>query len=298
MALNTVVTVKSALQEFSGVSGLMPSMEKSVVFFGNVSEHVKASILEVMPFKVGSLPIRYLGVPLISTRMYKEHCSSLVDKVKKRLQDWKNKSLSFAGRLQLLKSVIGSIQVYWSFVFILPKSVSYDIEKLMRGFLWSHGELQKALMSKHIWNIVSKKDSLWVKWVNSYRLLDRRSNERNLWDLPILNDVCWGWKKILQCRDVIRNHIVTCIGDGTSTSVWFDNWLFLGPLCQFITNRDMFEAGLSLSCKVSDIVVNGEWRWPQNWDVKFPFLAQLPPPLIFHDRKDKVKLKVPWYKLV
>ncbi|GJS45277.1 RNA-directed DNA polymerase, eukaryota, reverse transcriptase zinc-binding domain protein [Tanacetum coccineum] len=168
----------------------------------------------------------------------------------------------------------------------MPRYVSNEIEKLMKGIIWSQGELHRgkakvkwedvcglkiqgglgikslqcwnvALMSKHVWNIVSNKESLWVKWVNSYRLSDRRSCMRNFWDVPVLNDVCWGWKKIL----------------------------------------DVFEAGLSLNCKVADLVVNGEWRWPSVLSDKFSFLIHLPPPLLFHDRKDKVLWKSNSYKI-
>lgn len=142
-------------------------------------------------------------------------------------------------------------------------------------------------MKKHIWNIVSNKESLWVKWVNSYRLINRKSVERNFWDIPIMNDVCYGWRKILQCREVVRDHIVIRIGDGKSSSVWFDNWSFIGPLCQIISKRDIFEVGLSLSCKVADIVKDGKWIWPEAWRTKFPFLFLLPASLIFHDIQDK-----------
>nr|GEX79149.1 hypothetical protein [Tanacetum cinerariifolium] len=86
----------------------------------------------------------YLGVQLISSRLYKKHCGPLIDKVKSRLHNWKNKALSFAGRLQLLRSVISSIQVFWSSVYILPMYVSNEIEKLMMGFIWSQGELQRV----------------------------------------------------------------------------------------------------------------------------------------------------------
>ncbi|GJV39587.1 RNA-directed DNA polymerase, eukaryota, reverse transcriptase zinc-binding domain protein [Tanacetum coccineum] len=42
------------------------------------------------------------------------------------------------------------------------------------------------------------------------------------------------------------------IGDGYTASIWFDNWLFLGPLSQYISKTDIFEAGLSLNCKKSN----------------------------------------------
>ncbi|GJT93774.1 hypothetical protein Tco_1082619 [Tanacetum coccineum] len=59
---------------------------------------------------------------------------------------------------------------------------------------------------------------------------------------------------------------------------------------KFISKRDIYEAGLSLSCKVADIVRNGEWIWPNSWYVKFLFLTHLPP-LQFRDKVDTVLWK-------
>ncbi|GKB75951.1 zf-RVT domain-containing protein, partial [Tanacetum coccineum] len=213
----------------------------------NVLENLKSSILQLMPLSVGILPVKYLGLPLITSRLSKHHCSGLIDNVKKRLLNLKNKALSFASRLQLLNSVVSSIQVYWASTFIFPKAINAEVERLMCGFLWSHGELRKC----------QAKDSLWVKWINSYRLTDMSSNVRNFWDVPIRNDCSWGWRKILQCRDDLREHIVHSISDGSQTSVWFDVWSSLGPLSNFISKRDIYDAGMSLDCRVCDIVERG-----------------------------------------
>ncbi|GKC37228.1 hypothetical protein Tco_1049612, partial [Tanacetum coccineum] len=58
---NSISVIKEALMEFSNSSSLKPNMDKSVVFFGSVKEMVKQRILEVLPFKVGKLPVKYLG---------------------------------------------------------------------------------------------------------------------------------------------------------------------------------------------------------------------------------------------
>ncbi|GKB90550.1 reverse transcriptase zinc-binding domain-containing protein [Tanacetum coccineum] len=58
--------IMEALEEFKCTSGLVPSLPKSTVFFFNVSNHVKLAILSIMPFFEGDLPVKYLGVPLIS----------------------------------------------------------------------------------------------------------------------------------------------------------------------------------------------------------------------------------------
>ncbi|GKE07082.1 hypothetical protein Tco_1399100, partial [Tanacetum coccineum] len=86
----------------------------------------------VLPFEEGRLPVKYLGVPLVSSRLKVKDCKELVERVQSRIQDWKNKSLSIAGRHQLVLSVIGSMHVYWASVFIIPTSVLLDIEQLMR----------------------------------------------------------------------------------------------------------------------------------------------------------------------
>ncbi|GJW90666.1 RNA-directed DNA polymerase, eukaryota, reverse transcriptase zinc-binding domain protein [Tanacetum coccineum] len=64
-----------------------------------------------------------------------KNCKGLIDKVKIKVNDWKNKLLSYVGRLQLIASILSSMQVYWASVFILPKYVVKDINKLLKGFL-------------------------------------------------------------------------------------------------------------------------------------------------------------------
>ncbi|GJY96415.1 protein LAZ1 [Tanacetum coccineum] len=217
--------IMEALEEFKCTSGLVPSLPKSTVFFFNVSNHVKLAILSIMPFSEGDLPVKYLGVPLISSRLLNKDCKILVDRVKNRIGDWKNKSLSFAGRLQLCSSVLSSMPVYWASVLMLPKGTIYDIQSLIRGFLWCNGELKRrrarvawddiclpkqeggiglrsfdvfnmALMLTHIWNIVSKKESLWVRWIHTYKI-----RNQSFWSLPLTKDVSWGWLKLLQLRE-------------------------------------------------------------------------------------------------
>nr|GEV88097.1 uncharacterized mitochondrial protein AtMg00810-like [Tanacetum cinerariifolium] len=118
----------------------------------------------------------------------REDLESLIDRFRKRILDWKNKSLSFASRLQLIKSVVGSLQIYLSSMFILPVSITKEVERLMGDFFWNFEEFKRgkakmrwsdvckpkiegglgirsldtwniALISKHIWNLLTFKDS-------------------------------------------------------------------------------------------------------------------------------------------
>ncbi|GKE35403.1 hypothetical protein Tco_1454725 [Tanacetum coccineum] len=126
--VDSVKVIKEALEEFKNASGLILSLPKSTAYFCIVLNHVKLSILHILPFKERRLPVKYLGVPLVSSRLMFRDCKELIEKVKSRVRDWKNKSLSAAGRLQLAQSVLGSMHIYWASVFILPTRVLHDIE--------------------------------------------------------------------------------------------------------------------------------------------------------------------------
>ncbi|GKG60207.1 hypothetical protein Tco_0609871, partial [Tanacetum coccineum] len=53
----SVVVLKNALDEFGITSGLLPSLPKSKVFFGNVKAATRGEIMYVMPFVEGKLPV-------------------------------------------------------------------------------------------------------------------------------------------------------------------------------------------------------------------------------------------------
>ncbi|KAK1414738.1 hypothetical protein QVD17_30489 [Tagetes erecta] len=56
--------------DFATMSGLSPSNQKSTIFFCNVPVQTKNSVLNIMPFVEGKLPVRYLGVPLVASREF------------------------------------------------------------------------------------------------------------------------------------------------------------------------------------------------------------------------------------
>ncbi|GKB50431.1 putative RNA-directed DNA polymerase [Tanacetum coccineum] len=319
--LSTMV-IKEALEEFTCASGLVPSLSKSTAYFCNVVSHTKTAILQILPFGEGRLSVKYLGVPLVSSRLIYRDCKELIEKVQDRVQDWKNKSLSIAGRLQLAQSVLGSMHIYWASVFILPSRVLLDIEQIIRGFLWCQGimrkgkanvawedvcrpkkegglglrrldEFNKALMISHVWKLISLKESLWVQWIHEYKI-----RGRNFWDIPFRGNMTWGWRKILQLRPVMRDFIWYKIGDGARVSMWFDRWNDMCPLANHISTRDIFHAGFNLSTKVHELVLFGAWNWPHEWYSKYQFLSALPAPNISNNVQDLLEWRLPTGKVL
>lgn len=124
--------VQLALQKFSSFSGLEVSIQKSSLFHSGISADTLVDILHFFGCAEGTLPVRYLGVPLISTRLSYSDCLPLLAKVTKRVKSLKARFLTYAGRLLLIKVVLCSMVYLWFSFFVLPnKRAQHRFQKII-----------------------------------------------------------------------------------------------------------------------------------------------------------------------
>ena len=123
-------TMKASLCQFYAFTGLCANIDKSCVFLAGVDDNLAASICRSLNFTRGDLPLKYLGVPLISSRLRKEDCVGLINRLTQRIQSWTSKFLSYVGRTQLIQSVLAGINNYWAGSFILPKYVIKQVDQI------------------------------------------------------------------------------------------------------------------------------------------------------------------------
>ncbi|GKB25546.1 hypothetical protein Tco_0864947 [Tanacetum coccineum] len=209
--------------------------------------------------------------------------------VKQKVDDWKNKSLSYAGRWQLIVSVLSVMHLYWAQVFLLPRDTIYETEKAMKGFLWSQGELAKGkakiswknvccsksqgglgikplrewnevLLLKNLWNVAANKQLLWAIWIDKMKL-----KGRSLWKVSPDSNSSWGWRHLLSLRDKIIPHIFHCMGNGLNTSVWHDTWVGCDPLDKQKRNSHLYQR-LDNDTKVADMFDDEVWLASSDWD--------------------------------
>ncbi|GJV41814.1 RNA-directed DNA polymerase, eukaryota, reverse transcriptase zinc-binding domain protein [Tanacetum coccineum] len=197
------------------------------------------------------LPFRYLGVPLLAKKLGVGDCQVHIDKVEERINNWRNKNLSYAGIIQLIASVLSLMQIYWASVYLLPITVINDLEKLFKKFLWNAGDSAKGKARVALKMIIEDQNSLWAKWVNIVKL-----KEKNVWNINVDKSDSWGLKNMMRIRDEVRNHVWYEIGNGRKISVWYDKWCTDGPLSIVISREDMYDARLDDDAKVADMIKN------------------------------------------
>ncbi|XP_062103754.1 uncharacterized protein LOC133814862 [Humulus lupulus] len=127
---------QSAINSFCDTTGLSINNTKSHIYFGGINDDCKTQLLEIAQMEEGSFPLKYLGVHLRPTKWRAADCGGIIDKIQRNLHSWASKNLSFAGRAQLIHSVLLGIRNFWMSIFILPQKVVAAIDKSCRDFLW------------------------------------------------------------------------------------------------------------------------------------------------------------------
>ncbi|KAJ8424315.1 hypothetical protein Cgig2_020746 [Carnegiea gigantea] len=141
----TLSIIHHTLMAFFYYAGLLANQEKSQIVFGGCTPTLQWQCLEAIGFQEGSLPMRYLGVPVTASRLSKIECRALVEKIMGKIRLWATKSIFFAGRAQLLNSIVFGMISYWASIFILPQEVIDQLNQICRNYLWGgKAEYQKS----------------------------------------------------------------------------------------------------------------------------------------------------------
>ena len=117
------------------------------------------------------------------------------------------------------------------------------------GFM-KYEEWNLAASLRHIWNLCNHRNhTLWVSWVRIHLL-----RNRSIWDISIPQNCTWPWRHILKNREMARKNIKCRIGNGNTTSLWFDNWHPNDPLVCVYGERIIYDAGIAKDAKVSSVI--------------------------------------------
>ncbi|CAA7058159.1 unnamed protein product [Microthlaspi erraticum] len=297
--------ISEALDDFASWSGLQINKDKTQLFHAGVT-HSESIAFTDFGFPVGSLPIRYLGLPLMHRKLRISEYEPLMDKLRKRFNSWAAKTLSFAGRTQLIASVISGTVNFWISTFILPKGCIKKIESMCARFLWtgaiesSRGakvawstvclpkeegglglrrftEWNKTLCLRFIWLLFSENDTLWSSWHKHHYI-----RGDSFWSLKENAGFSSSWNSILRLRPEAKKFIKAVVGNGLKISFWFDVWTPLGPLIDIIGDQGPRDLRVDINAKVQEVCSDGIWNLPQprsNEVVNFhSFLTTIPVP--------------------
>lgn len=247
---------------FHLASGLKVNFNKSKLYGVGVTNGDLSSLASTIGCLASQLPCVYLGLPIGAKMSRCHHWNKLVERFQKRLSKWKSKSLSFGWRLTLIKSVLGSLGVYYFSTFKAPKKTISTLESIRRKFFWGGcsedrkiswvawdkviapcdrgglgiGSLRTCnqdMLAKWWWRFQTENQALWCKVIRSIH-----GPTGGLHNNTSLKSNSGPWYHIVKLKDDLLGLGINLpslfkrkLGNGQKISFWHDTWLGGLPLC-------------------------------------------------------------------
>ncbi|WOG89446.1 hypothetical protein DCAR_0208684 [Daucus carota subsp. sativus] len=262
-SMKSVMGIKSILQGFQLLTGLKINFDKSQLYGIGQDKDLVGNWARILGCAVGGDSFIYLGMEVLKSSSSVRYWDPLIGKVKKKLANWKGKSISMAGRAVLLKAAIDSLPTYWMSLHKIPRTVIKDIDRIRRKFLWSYtksnGEVSNKMHSLAWENVCRPKEegglglklleeknaSMLFKWW--HRCFTERSK---LWNKMLKNK--YGTHVWVDPGLVDKNKNMSATFRNICRIVWWDI-----PLSRF--NSATFSLRNIFSI-IDDSILNKAWK--------------------------------------
>lgn len=152
---NQLVHLKDILHNVGLSSGLKVNYHKSCLIPINTDLEKAAYLAQIFGCMVGSFPFTYLGLPMGLTKPQVKDYAPLMCRIERRLSA-SSQLLSYAGRLQLVNSILSSLPTYYMCSLKLPVAVVEIIDKYRKNCLWRGSDFRKKGYNLAAWNLVMK----------------------------------------------------------------------------------------------------------------------------------------------
>ncbi|WJX92273.1 hypothetical protein P8452_73938 [Trifolium repens] len=240
----------SLLDTYGAASGQEINLSKSEVFFSrNLSQAAQEDLSGIMGVKQVMGTSTYLGLPSMVGRSKKATFGFIKDRIWKKINSWRGRALSKAGKDVMIKSVLQAIPSYIMSVYLIPDSIISDIERMLNSFWWGDGSNHKgirwlawdklakpkvvgglgyrdfhafnmSLIAKQAWKFVAEPDKL-VSRIFKARYFPRSS----IFYAKLGNNPSYVWRSVWKSRDVLSIGCRWKIGDGSKIKVMSDPWI-------------------------------------------------------------------------
>ncbi|PNX90290.1 ribonuclease H, partial [Trifolium pratense] len=205
----------SILKTYEDASGQEINLTKSEVFFSrNLSVAAQEDLSKIMGVRHVLGTSNYLGLPSMIGRKKKEVFAFVKDRIWKRINSWRGRALSRAGKEVMIKSVLQAIPSYVMSVYLLPDSTIKDIERMMNSFWWGGGSNNKGIR--------------WLAWDRMIHPKTRGGlGFRDIYAFNLAMIAKQGWNLMTKPHTLVAKLYKArwSVGSGTNIKVMSEPWL-------------------------------------------------------------------------
>lgn len=274
--------VMRVISSYELASGQRLNRTKTSLFFStNTSDEDQAALKNFWGTTACISQDKYLGLPTMVGRGKRHAFNSLKDKVWRRLQGWRDKFLSSAGKEILIKAVAQALPTYTMCCFQLPLGLCKDLNSLVSQFWWRSSSyawkihwikwtnlcvpkvlgglgfkdlvsFNKALLAKQGWNLISKPESLLARVLKA-----KYYPHGSFMNSKLGNNPSFTWRSIHGAKELLERGAVWRVGSGENVRIWKDKLLPITSTFKVMTPCNGFHE----EAKVSVLIDAHSRRW-------------------------------------
>jgi hypothetical protein len=216
------------LHLFGVASGLKTNLQKSNVLSIRCEEQDFHVVQQQLPCALAVLPCKYLGLPLVITKLKKEHLQPIIDRMVDLLPGWKADLLTRAGRKVHAQFVRTATIIYLAMALDLPQWAHKAMDKIRLSYFWRGHKEAKGGHCLVAQDKVWKPTDLGGLGIFNLILLGWALQAHWLWLKKTEPHRSWASLDI-QVPDQVQAffRIVICseVGNGEDTLFCIDRWL-------------------------------------------------------------------------
>lgn len=149
-------TLRGVIDNYCHLSGQKVNYAKSSVFFNKATDsNFRQEVTHTLGVQQVLDPGQYLGLPSVWGRSRRYALAYLKERVKAKINSWRNRLLTNAGKEVLIKSVITAIPTYVMSILKIPQSWCTEVNALIAKFWWAASNEDRKIHWKR-WDMMTK----------------------------------------------------------------------------------------------------------------------------------------------
>jgi len=276
--------IKSCLDKYGLWSGQTVNIHKSHILFSkNTSPATISAIQAILPYARTPASARHLGLPLLIGPSKSTAFSDILEKVQGKIEGWRSKTLSQAGKTVLVKVVASTIPSYAMSSFLLPEGFCRALDKAFKNFWWGFPkdksrnlslkswrslclpkdqgglgfrllrDVNLSLISKLGWNLLTNHTSSWVSLFQKKYI-----KYGNLLSSPLTSS-SWIWNGIKTIVPLIAKGACYLPSKSSSLSIWTSPWI--PTISSFLPEPRLPYLPSSYPLSISDLFLPSSSNW-------------------------------------
>jgi hypothetical protein len=232
------------------------------MFSENTKAIHRSQVLAELNIRAEARTEKYLGLPVYVGRSRSKTFKYLKDIIWKRIQGWKEKMLSKAGKDILIKACAQDIPTFAMSCFDLTKVLCDEIGMMICRYWWAQQDKENkmhwlswetltkpknegglgfrdlygfnmAMLARQGWRMLTNPDSLCARVLKA-----RYFPNTSMLEATASAGISYSWRSILKGISLLKEGLIWRIGDGrTTVNIWTDAWLSRDGSRQPITPR-------------------------------------------------------------